>query len=34
LIQTDRRAQTLWGVGSANESVARAALATVEASSR
>jgi hypothetical protein len=34
LIQTDRRAQTLWGVGSASESVARAALATVEASSR
>jgi hypothetical protein len=34
LIQTDRRAQTLWGVGSASESVARAALVTVEASSR
>jgi hypothetical protein len=34
LIQTDRRAQALWGVGSRSESAARAALASVEASSR
>ena len=31
LIKDDRRAQTLWGVGSRSESVARAALAEVEA---
>lgn len=34
LIQDDRRAQKLWGVGSRSESVARAALASVEASGR
>jgi hypothetical protein len=34
LIQTDRRAQALWGVGSRSESVARAALATVQASAK
>jgi hypothetical protein len=34
LIQTDRRAQAYWGVGSRSESAARAALASVEASAR
>jgi hypothetical protein len=34
LIQDDRRAQALWGVGSRSGSVARAALATVEASGK
>jgi len=34
LIQDDRRAQTLWGVGSRSESVARTALATVKASAK
>ena len=34
LIRDDRRAQTLWGVGSRSGSVARAALASVEASAR
>jgi PASTA domain len=34
LIQVDRRAQALWGVGARSESVARAALAEVETRSR